>query len=133
LSQRNPDGQTPLQVAADLGDADTVVALIRYYRDDKAVLQCDGDRWQASVQSAAPSEGPTLPPNDFRFLDAQDRNGFSALMLAGKKGHVAAVQVLLDAGADVDDTVVRIGLPYARAAQGKAAKTIQTEFMRARN
>lgn len=108
LSQVNDDGQTPLHVAARLGDAESIDALIRYDNEGKAVLRCDSDEWQVRIASAEYCQDP-LASSDTDFLDALDREGFTALALTAQGGHLTAMQALLDAGADVNSIVVPIG------------------------
>src|SRR5690606_31003723 len=65
LSILNQDGQTPLHVAADLGEADTIVDLIQFHREDPTILRCEGDDWQARICFATNTGKRNERVNDF--------------------------------------------------------------------
>lgn len=108
LSQINDDGQTLLHVAADRGNVEAAADLIQYHKDGKDVLTCNGDEWLARMAVAELKHRRGDKTGDFKFLDAQDRNGLSALMIAAHGGHLTLMQDLIDAGAEVDDNAMSI-------------------------
>ena len=84
------NGQTALMWAADKGNANAVHVLL------EAGGQLDARTARDEAQSAGGYRSP--------FADTS-ATGFTSLLFAVRAGHVDAVRVLLDAGADVNDRV----------------------------
>lgn len=113
LFTRLPDSDAQLHTAAKLGEFDEVQRLLHVvgHNDDNAefILGAGHELYNARVRQAA-AEGDTqtvyelLQDHDVVALDATDADGATALHLAAEFHRVAAVDVLLTAGADVNAT-----------------------------
>ena len=111
LDVRNGDGQTPIDVAMDGGRA----KLVRYYLEKHPVdhitipaFEGDLDSVEASLK-ADPSQANALNPA-----------GQCPLSLAAKRGHLAVVKALLEAGARIEapERKARHGMALAEAVSG---------------
>ena len=96
-------GQTALMWAAGQGHADTVRALIEAGADIHVRSKGNPDLTRASarpddVDTGGGSDKPRAPA-------AKDPPGLTPLLFAVRAGHIAASRVLLDAGANVNETV----------------------------
>lgn len=119
-NQTMPGGETLLMTAARTGDAPTVRALLARGADPNRREETRGQTalmWAAANNNAQAvhalaEQGADLqartdnpPASRGRTFAYAPPTGFSALMFAVRAGHLDATRVLLDAGADVDDTV----------------------------
>ena len=117
-----PEGETALMTAARTGDAASMRVLLVRGADPNLR---DGFRGQTALMWAAArnnadavhalaelgadlhakTETAARAPAGNRLFYAPPPTGFTALLFAVRGGHIDAVQVLLAAGADVDDTL----------------------------
>ncbi len=113
-------GETLLITAARTGEPGTVRTLLAHGADPNLGETTRGQTplmWAAANNNAAAiqllaEQGADINAKTDNPSRSSDRTfayapptGFSALMFAVRAGHMGAVRVLLDAGADVDDTV----------------------------
>ncbi len=100
-----PSGETVLMTAAKSGDADVVRALLTAGDDTISLLEIGEQR---AVTHAAESAGyavPTNPTIATNYADVYARErlyGRTALMIAAAEGHAEVVQLLIEAGSDVN-------------------------------
>ena len=115
-----PGGETLLMTAARTGDPDTVRALLARGADPNVRESLRGQTalmWAAANDNAAvihvlAEQGADLhartdnpSPSPGRTFSSTPATGFTPLLFAVRGGHLDAVRALLDAGADVNDTV----------------------------
>ena len=115
-----PGGETLLMTAARTGDADTVRVLLARGVDPNAREDAKGQTalmWAAANNNAAAihvlaeqggdiharTDNPSRSPG--RTFSSPPATGFTPLLFAVRAGHLEAVRVLLDVGADVNDAV----------------------------
>ncbi len=115
-----PGGETLLMTAARTGDADTVRVLLARGVDPNAREDAKGQTalmWAAARNNAAAihvlaeqggdiharTDNPSRSPG--RTFSSPPATGFTPLLFAVRGGHLDAVRVLLDVGADVNDAV----------------------------
>ena len=115
-----PGGETLLMTAARTGDADTVRVLLARGVDPNARENAKGQTalmWAAANNNAAAihvlaeqggdiharTDNPSRNPG--RTFSSPPATGFTPLLFAVRAGHLDAVRVLLDVGADVNDAV----------------------------
>ncbi|MDE2904483.1 MAG: ankyrin repeat domain-containing protein [Acidobacteriota bacterium] len=116
-----PGGETALMTAARAGPPDAVRVLLRAGADPNARDDVGGQTavmWAAARNNAPAvhalaelgadlhvrTTGPPSPPSRSYFRSPEPTS-FTALLFAVRAGAVDAVRALLDAGADVDDTL----------------------------
>ena len=115
-------GETALMTAARAGDAATVRALLARGADPNARDDFRGQTalmWAAARNNAAAvhalaelgadvdarTETAARPAGGNRLFYAPPPTGFTALTFAARGGHLDALRVLLEAGADVNDSL----------------------------
>ena len=115
-------GETALMTAARTGDAATIRVLLVRGADPNARDDFRGQTalmWAAARNNAAAvhalaelgadvhaqTETAERAPRGNRLFYAPPPTGFTALTFAARGGHLDALRVLLEAGADVDDTL----------------------------
>ena len=115
-----PGGETVLMTAARTGNADTVRVLLARGADPNSREGLRGQTalmWAAAYNNAAAvyalaeqgadiharTENPSRSPG--RAFSYAPPTGFTPLLFAARAGHLETARVLLDAGADVNDTV----------------------------
>jgi ankyrin repeat protein len=102
-----PSGETALMTAAKNGNAATVRALLTGGADDISLVQLARERVTASVAEASGYSTPFNPtaPRNYADVNARERwYGRTALMLAAAEGHADVVQLLIEAGSDIEAT-----------------------------
>ena len=116
-----PGGETALMTAARAGPPDAVRVLLRAGADPNARDDVGGQTavmWAAARNNAPAvhalaelgadlhvrTTGPPPPPSRSYFRSPEPTS-FTALLFAVRAGAIDAVRALLDAGADVDDTL----------------------------
>lgn len=116
-----PGGETALMTAARAGPPDAVRVLLRAGADPNARDDVGGQTavmWAAARNNAPAvhalaelgadlhvrTTGPPSPPSRSYFRSPEPTS-FTALLFAVRAGALDAVRALLDAGADVDDTL----------------------------
>lgn len=119
-NQTMPEGESLLMTAARTGDAATLSVLLEHGADPNHREASRGQTalmWAAgennaeaiAVLTAHGADVHTKTNNPTRAADSTfayaPPTGFSALIFAIRAGHTAAVDALLDAGANVNDTV----------------------------
>ena len=119
-NQTLPGGETLLMTAARTGEPETVRTLLAHGADPNHREMTRGQTalmWAAANNNAAAIEvlaeqGADINAKIDYASGSTDRTfayapptGFSALTFAVRAGHIDATRALLDAGADVDDTV----------------------------
>jgi ankyrin repeat protein len=115
-----PGGETVLMTAARAGPADPVRALLEHGANPNArehsgqtALMWAAARNNAAAMAVLIARGAELDTRTPRHESATSRSyfssppatGFTALLFAVRAGQLDATRVLLDAGADVDDTL----------------------------
>ena len=115
-----PGGETLLMTGARTGEPETVRTLLAHGADPNLREMTGGQTalmWAAAYNNAAAirvlaEHGADVTAKTDNPSQSSDRTfayapptGFSALMFAVRAGHIGATMALLDAGADVDDTV----------------------------
>ena len=119
-NQTMPGGETLLMTAARTGEPETVRTLLVYganpnrretTRGQTALMWAAANNNAAAIQLLAEhgADIDAKTDNPSRSADSPfayaPPTGFSPLMFAVRAGHIEATQALLDAGADVDNTV----------------------------
>jgi len=119
-NQTLPGGETLLMTAARTGEPETVLSLLTHGADPNRREETRGQTalmWAAANNNAAAIQLLTehgadinaKTDNPTRRADSTfgyaPPTGFSALIFAVRAGHIDATRALLDAGADVNDTV----------------------------
>jgi ankyrin repeat protein len=100
-----PSGETVLMTAARSGNTDVVRALLTGGDDSLSLLDIGQQR---AVSDAAESAGyavPTNPTTATNYADVNVRErlyGRTALLIAAAEGHADVVQLLIEAGSDVN-------------------------------
>lgn len=96
INARSRNGDTALMVAAFQGDTTSALALI----DKGAEINRPG--WTALHYAAASGSTAIIRRllDESAFIDAESPNRTTPLMMAARGGHVAAIQLLIDEGAD---------------------------------
>ena len=100
-----PAGETVLMTAAKSGNVDVVRALLTGGANGVSLLQLGEQRAAAQVFEAAGYVVPTNPTAATNYADVNARErwyGRTALMIAAAEGHADVVQLLIDAGSDLD-------------------------------
>ena len=94
-----PDGLTPLMVAAGCGNESVCYFLLHVSTHSSLSLVIT-----LSTHSIAPSRYCLFLPllQNGAEIDAQDAHGYTALCHAVRQGHHTVVQLLLEAGADIE-------------------------------
>ncbi|MFW6345185.1 MAG: ankyrin repeat domain-containing protein, partial [Halomonas sp.] len=96
----DPLGRTPLTLAAERGEAETVMAMLER---GTAVDDADGCGWTALMKAAAGGHLAMLEALLARGADPEHRDqaGYTALMVAVVNGRETTSRALLEAGAEV--------------------------------
>jgi len=100
-----PAGETVLMTAAKAGNADVVRALLTGGDNGVSLLRLREQRAAAQVAEAAGYVVPANPTAPVNYADVNARErwyGRTALMIAAAEGHAEIVQLLIDAGSDVN-------------------------------
>jgi len=117
-----PEGETVLMTAARSGTAEVIRVLLARGADPNARDSFRGQTalmWASARNNAAAvhvlaelgadihaaTKGSEIQRRGNQLFNAPQPTGFSALMFAARGGHLEALQVLLDAGGDVNDTL----------------------------
>lgn len=97
INARSRNGDTALMVAAFQGDTAAALALI----EKGAEINRPG--WTALHYAAASGSTAIIRRllEESAFIDAESPNRTTPLMMAARGGHVAAIQLLVDEGADI--------------------------------
>lgn len=119
INQRNREGQTPIIVACQ--NKHRQEALVHLVKSG-ALFVPDYAGRNPLMHAANNSNGVMmdilLKRADYskKFIDEQDKNGVSTLMLCCKRGNREATRVLISRGADLNlrDSKGRLALSYAR-------------------
>jgi ankyrin repeat protein len=123
-----PEGETVLMTAARTGNVEVIRLLIASGAEVNAK---ESWRGQTALMWAAADNHPQAIKTLVELgaqIDARSTGGFSALLFAVRAGKHDAVQALLDAGANVNDTIRPLApaAPSARTvAQGNAAGAVR--------
>lgn len=136
----NEKGNTPLIIAASLGDLPSVETLLAYRADVNAANK-DGN---TALMYAARYNHPAvvrelLKPQTMQApieIDAQNKNGQTALYLAASKGNEAIVRRLLAENADPTIAAKDGLVPYAIAQKRKRDKVLpwfEKSFLEVKN
>jgi uncharacterized protein len=100
-----PEGETVLMTAARTGNVDVIRVLLAHGADVNAK---ESWRGQTPLMWAAADNHPQAIKVLVELgakIDARSAGGFSALLFAARAGNLEAVRALLDAGANINDTV----------------------------
>jgi ankyrin repeat protein len=117
-----PEGETVLMTAARTGNVDVIRVLLA---SGAQVNVKEGWHAQTPLMWAAADNHPQAIKVLVELgaqIDARSGGGFSALLFAARAGNQDAVRALLEAGANVNDTIQ----PAARAATPARGQTITT-------
>ena len=123
----NPEGETPLMTAARTGNAGSIETLLAHGADVDAVEAWRGQTalmWAAAqnqVGAVAALLAAGADPN------ARSARSFTPVLFAAREGHVAVLDTLVRAGADVDDALQANGM----SALVLAVYNAQYDFARA--
>jgi ankyrin repeat protein len=108
-----PEGETVLMTAARTGDVETLRLLLAYGADVNAK---ESWRGQTALMWAAADNHPKAIQLLLELgagIDARSNGGFSALLFAARAGKLDAVKALIEAGADINDTIRPVAAPVA--------------------
>ncbi|KAK3534710.1 hypothetical protein QTP86_023793 [Hemibagrus guttatus] len=100
LNEGDEKGMTPLHLASRGGHVKVVELLLR----KGALFHSDYKGWSCLHHAAAEGYTQTMDSlliSNIKLLDKTDGDGNTALHLAGRAGHVAAVRLLLNRGAQI--------------------------------
>jgi ankyrin repeat protein len=100
-----PEGETALMTAARTGRADALRVLLAHGANVKAK---ESWRGQTALMWAAAENHPNAIQVLLELgseIDARSTGGFSAFLFAVRAGKLDAVRALLEAGADINDTI----------------------------
>ena len=101
VNVKNRWGVTPLALAVTTGDPAITQALIKGGADPRARVPETGTPLLTAARSGNPDTIKALLAAGVKVDEAEEASGQTALMWAASEDHVAAVQSLLAAGADV--------------------------------
>ena len=100
-----PAGETVLMTAAKAGNAEVVRAVLTGGLDGVSLSQLGEARASARIAEAAGYSLPTNPAFATNYADVNAREryyGRTALMMASAEGHATVVELLIEAGADLN-------------------------------
>ena len=100
-----PAGETVLMTAAKAGSAEVVRALLTGGFEELSLSQLGEARAAARIAEAAGYSTPTNPAFATNYADVNAREryyGRTALMMAAAEGHMSVVELLIEAGSDLN-------------------------------
>ncbi len=101
VNVKNRWGVTPLALAVTTGNPVITQALLRAGADSRARVPDTGTPLLTAARSGNPDTIKALLVAGVKVDEAEETSGQTALMWASSEDHLAAVNTLLDAGADV--------------------------------
>ena len=106
----NPEGETPLMTAARTGNAGSIQTLLAHGAEVDAVEAWRGQTalmWATAQNQAAAVAALLAAGAD---PNARSVRGFTPVLFAAREGHIDVVELLVPAGADVDDALPATGM-----------------------
>ncbi len=111
-------GETPLMICARSGNLDGVTRLIKL---DANVNAKEPNQNQTALMWAAAERHPDVVKALIQGradLNARSKQGFSAIHFAARRGDIQTIQILLDAGVDINSLTQTTDREAARTAAG---------------